>query len=158
MTSGRGLVVIAGAILGIVVLGAIVVLLAEGRQPQSYAPGSPEAAIQAYLTAWDNDDPATAYDSFSSSVQSSITREEYVAQADAFGKVGTNQATFIDRVEGDDTRVTVLLTVEDYYGDGLGETSRSQRSVRMVNEEGWKIDELLVGLEPAPLPPFPADQ
>jgi hypothetical protein len=27
--------------------------------------------------------------------------------------------------------------------------------VRMVREDGWKIDELLVGLDPAPFPAFP---
>ena len=53
MTSGRSVLVIAAGILGIVVLGAVVVLLAEGREPQSYEPGTPEAAMQAYLAAWD---------------------------------------------------------------------------------------------------------
>ena len=43
--------------------------------------------------------------------------------------------------------MTVFLTVEEYYGDGLGESYTSQRSVRMVHEDGWKIDELLVGLD-----------
>ncbi len=67
----------------------------------------------------------------------------------------SNRATFIDRVEGDETQVTVFLTVEEYYGDGLGESYSSQRTVRMVHEDGWKIDELLVGLEPGRVPGLP---
>jgi len=45
--------------------------------------------------------------------------------------------------------------VEEYYGDGLGESYRSQRTVRMVHEDGWKIDELLAGVEPGAFPAFP---
>ena len=155
MTSGRSVLVIAAAILGIVVLGAIVVLLAEGREPRAYEAGSPEAAMQAYLTAWDNDDPSAAYDYFSNSIKATVSREDYIAQSDAFGDVTPNRATFIDRVQGDETQVTVFLTVEEYYGDRLGEPYSSQRAVRMVHEDGWKIDELLVGVEPAPFPAFP---
>ena len=69
MTSGRSVLVIAAGILGIVVLGAVVVLLAEGREPQSYEPGTPEAAMQAYLAAWDNDDPSAAYDVLSNAIK-----------------------------------------------------------------------------------------
>ena len=155
MTSGRSVLVIAAGILGIVVLGAVVVLLAGGREPQAYEPGTPEAAMQSYLTAWDDDDPGAAYDYFSNSIKATVSRQEYIAQSDAFGEVGSNRATFIDRVEGDETQVTVFLTVEEYYGDGLGESYSSQRSVRMVREDGWKIDELLVGLEPGAFPAFP---
>jgi hypothetical protein len=155
MTSGRGVLVIAAGILGIVVLGAVVVLLAEGRQPRAYGAGSPEAAMQAYLAAWDSDDPSAAYDFLSNSIKASVTRQEYIAMSDAFDDAGVSRAAFIDRVEGDESQVTVILTVEEYYGDGLGESYSSQRSVRMVNEDGWKIDEQLAGLEPAAFPAFP---
>jgi hypothetical protein len=155
MTSGRSVLVIAAGILGIVVLGVVVVLLAEGREPQTYEPGTPEAAMQAYLAAWDNDDPSAAYDYLSNSIKASVSREDYIRQSDTFGNAGVNRATFIDRVEGDESQVTVLLTVEEYYGEGLAESYSSQRSVRMVHEDGWKIDEALVGLEPATFPAFP---
>ncbi|HEY8179041.1 MAG TPA: hypothetical protein VIH33_01455 [Candidatus Limnocylindria bacterium] len=155
MSSARSVLVVAAGILGIVVLGAVVVLLAEGREPRAYQPGSPEAAMQAYLTAWHNDDPGAAYDSLSSSIKATVSREDYVAQSDAVGGVAPNRATFIDRAQGDAIQVTVFLTQEEYYGDGFGETYSSQRSVRMVHEDGWKIDELLVGLEPAPFPAQP---
>ena len=58
-------------------------------------------------------------------------------------------------MEGDESQVTIFLTVEESYGEGLGESYTSQRSVRMVHEDGWKIDELLVGLEPSAFPAFP---
>jgi hypothetical protein len=147
--------VIAAGILGIVLLGVVVVLLAEGREARAYEPGTPEAAMQAYLAAWDKDDPNAAYDFFSNSVKASVSRDDYIAQSGAFGDPGVNRAAFIDRVVGDESQVTVFLTVEDYYGDGLGESYTSERTVRMVHEDGWKIDELLVGLEPAAFPAFP---
>jgi hypothetical protein len=155
MTSTRGVLVIAGGILGVVLLGIVVVLLAEGREPPAYEPGSPEAAMQGYLAAWEDDDPSAAYDYFSNSIKGTLSREDYISQSGAFGKVWQNRATFIDRVEGDDSRVTVFLTVEEYYGDGLGESYSSQRTVRMVHEDGWKIDELLLGVEPGPFPAVP---
>ena len=155
MSSGRSLLVIAAGILGIVVLGALVILLAEGREPRAYQAGSPQAAMQAYLTAWDNDDPSGAYDYLSNSIKATVSREDYIALSDSFGESGVNRAAFIDRVEGDESQVTLILTVEEYYGDGLGESYSSQRSVRMVHEDGWKIDEQLVGLEPSAFPAFP---
>ena len=155
MTSGRSVLIIAAGIIGIVLLGAVVVLLAEGREARAYEPGTPEAAMQAYLAAWDNDDPNVAYDSFSNSVKASVSREDYIAQSGAFRDPSVNRATFIDRVVGDESQVTVYLTVEDYYGEGLGESYTSQRTVRMVREGDWKIDELLAGVEPAAFPAFP---
>ena len=75
MTSGRSVLLIAAGIVGIVVLGVVIVLLAEGREPQAYEPGTPEAAMQAYLAAWDNDDASAAYDYFSNrSRQPSLAR------------------------------------------------------------------------------------
>ena len=156
MTSTRSLLVIAAGILVVVVLGIGIVLLAEGREPPAYAPGSPDSALQGYLAAWEEDDPSAAYDYFSNSVKATISPEDYVAQSDAFGDIGgLNRATFIDRVDGDETQVTVFLTVEEYYGDGIGESYTSQRTVRMVHEDGWKIDELLVGVDPGPFPALP---
>jgi hypothetical protein len=155
MTSGRSVLLIAAGIVGIVVLGVVIVLLAEGREPQAYEPGTPEAAMQAHLAAWDNDDASAAYDSFSNSIKATVSREDYIGQSGAFDDGGVNRATFIDRVEGDECQVTIFLTVEEYYGEGLGESYTSQRSVRMVHEDGWRIDELLVGLEPSAFPAFP---
>jgi hypothetical protein len=157
MTSTRSVLVIAGGILAVVLLAVVVVLLAEGREPPSYDPGTPEAAMQAYLAAWENDDPRGAYAFFSRAVQSAISEEEYVAGFDAFGQVGTNRAAFIDSVKGDESQVTIFLTVEEYYGDGPGESYTTQRSVRMINEDGWKIDEPLNGLEPSAFPEFPPE-
>ena len=53
------------------------VQLAEGRERQTYEPGTAEAAMQAYLAAWDNDDPNAAYDFFSNSIKASVSREDY---------------------------------------------------------------------------------
>ena len=127
----------------------------RGARHEPTSPARRKPPCKAYLAAWDNDDPNAAYDYFSNSVKASVSREDYIAQSRAFGDPGINRATFIDRVVGDESQVTVFLTVEDHYGEGLGESYTSQRTVSMVHEDGWKIDELLAGVEPAAFPAFP---
>ena len=155
MSSNRSLVYIGAGILALAVLGVAVVLLAESREPASFEPGSPQAAMQGYLAAWDEGDYEAAYGYFSDEVQADATLEEYESQArlhgTGFGESG-DRATYIDGVEGDGQRVTVHVTTEEYFGGGPGAQSyRSQRQVRMVREaDGWKIDEPLIWLEPIP--------
>jgi hypothetical protein len=152
MKQTRSVVYIGAGILALVVLGAAVVLLAEGRRPPSFEAGTPQAAIQAYLAAWQDDDYEAAYGFFSDEIRADTSLEEYESQRRSFGDPygdGSDTAVYIDRAEGDDQRVTLYLTVEQHYGGGLGGDSyRSQREVRMVHQaDGWKIDEPLIGVE-----------
>jgi hypothetical protein len=143
-------------VLGVAVLGAAVVLLAEGRRPASYDLGTPQAAMQEYLTAWQSDDYEAAYAYFSDEIKGDTSLEEYETLQRNFGDPNgyqSNEAVYIDKAEGDDAQVTLYLTVEQFYGgDGLGGGSyRSPRSVRMVHQaDGWKIDEPLMGVEQFP--------
>jgi hypothetical protein len=153
MSSNRSLIYIGTGILALVAMGVAVVLLAEGRQPETFEPGSPQAAMQAYMAAWDEGDYRAAYAYFSDEVQADATLSEYESEARArggeFGGGSEGKAAFIDDVEGDDRRVTVHLTTEEYVGDGPGAQSyRTQHQVRMVREaDGWKIDEPLLWLD-----------
>jgi hypothetical protein len=144
---------ISAGVLAVAVLGAAVVLLAEGREPVTFEPDTPQAAMQAYMAAWQDDDYDAAYLFFSDEVRADTSLEEYESQARGFGDSygGSERAVYIDRADGDEQRVTLYLTVEEYYdgGGGIGGDSyRSQREVRMVQQpDGWKIDEPLIGLE-----------
>ena len=103
MSSNRSLVYIGAGIVALAVLGVAVVLLAESREPASFEPGSPQAAMQGYLAAWDEGDYEAAYGYFSDEVQADATLEEYESQArlhgTGFGESG-DRATYIDGVEG----------------------------------------------------------
>jgi hypothetical protein len=152
MTHNRSVLYIGAGILALAILGAAVVLLAEGRQPTSFAPGTPEAAMQGYLAAWQEDDYEAAYAFFSDEIKAETSLEAYESQVRGFGDPylgGSDTAVYIDKAEGDSQRVTLFLTFEQYYGGGLGgESYRSQREIRMIHQaDGWKIDEPLIGLE-----------
>ncbi len=161
MTSNRTLIWIATSIVGVVVVAGAIVLLAGGREPETFEPGSPQAAMQAYLAAWDEGDYEAAYSFFSEGVQADASFDAYESQARSHGSYGGSdgsRATFIDDVEGDGDRVTIHLTTEEYYGDGPGaQVYRNPRQVRMIHEsDGWKIDEPLIWLDPGPFGDFPA--
>jgi MecA-like transpeptidase family protein len=161
MSTNRSLLIIGAGVLALVVVAAAIVLLAEGRDPRSFAPGSPEEAMQRYLAAWDERDYEGAYAFFSEEIRASTTLDEYQNQVRAYGDglPIENTAAYIDDVEGTGDRVTLHLTIEQFYDDGGpggGSTYRNQRAVRMVREaDGWKVDEPLIGLEPAPFGEFP---
>jgi hypothetical protein len=152
MKRNRSVIYIGAGVLAVAVLGAAVVLLAEGREPVKFDPGTPQAAMQAYMAAWQDDDYEAAYGFFSDEVRADTSLEEYESQSRGFGDSygGSERAVYIDRAEGDEHHVTLYLTIEEYYGGGGigGESYRSQREVRMVQQsDGWKIDEPLIGLE-----------
>jgi hypothetical protein len=161
MSTNRSLLLIGGGILALVVLAIAVVLLAEARGPVSFEPGSPQEAMQRYLAAWEERDYEAAYGFFSSEIRADTTLDQYESQVRAHGDgfIGGETATYIDDVEGEGDRVTLYLTIEQFYDDGGlggGGSFRSQREVRMVREaDGWKIDEPLIGVEPAPFGEFP---
>jgi hypothetical protein len=156
MTRTRSVLYIGIGVLAVAALGAAVVLLAEGRRPASFEPGTPQAAMQEYLAAWQDDDYEAAYRSFSDEIRADTSLEEYESQLRNFGDPygpESDVAVYIDKAEGDDAQVTLYLTVEQYYGDGgLGGGSyRSQHTVRMIHQaDGWKIDEPLIGVEQIP--------
>jgi hypothetical protein len=156
MTSNRAVTTIAAGILGLVVIGAVVVLLAEDRKPATFPAGSPEAAMQAYLAAWEDGDSEKAYGFFSEAVRSQVTLADYQNAVSGFGDVSPgDEAVYIDAAQISGDRATVHLTVEHYFGDGPGaETYRSTTTVRMVRQaDAWKLDQQLIGVEAIPIKP-----
>lgn len=154
----RTLLLIGAGILALVVVAAAVVLLLGSREPTTFPADSPEGVVQRHLAAFEDGDYEAAYAFFSADVQSDVDLETYERTAREYGGYlgDTSRRILFDRtdVEGDLARVH--LTVEEYYGGGPfggGETYRSEREIRLIREDGaWKIDDPLIGLEPAPFP------
>jgi hypothetical protein len=153
VSTGRSVGVVVGSILAVVALTVVIVVLAGSREPTSFAAGTPEAALQAYLVAWDAGDLETAYAAFSSSAQGELPFSDWERAARNWrsGQASVDRLAFIDRSTGDSERVTVHLIVEETYGEGFGAGSyRSTREVEMIREDGaWRIANPLVWLEPA---------
>lgn len=149
MSNGRSIGLIAGSIVGLVIAAVVIVLLAERREPQQVAAGSPEATVQVYLRAWDRGDLAGSYAQFSSSAQRRMDFDDYQAAANLWhanrgGDV--REAVFIDHATIDGSRATVYLIVETTYGGDLElNTYRNEREIALEREDGaWRIADALV--------------
>lgn len=156
--SDRTLLFVAAGIVALVVFAAAAVLLLGGREPATFPADSPEGTVQRHLAAFEDGDLAGAYADFSSEVRADMDLDAYERLTRDYGMYpldGSRRVLF-DRTEIDGDRARVHLTVEEYYGGGPfggGETYRSPREMRLVREDGaWKIDEPVVGIEPAPFP------
>jgi hypothetical protein len=164
MGGQRGLLGIIAGIVVLLVATVVVVLVAGSRPPREYPVGSPEAALQRYLVAWEARDIETAYASFSSQVQTSTSLDEYRRRAIEYrsyasGPEGPSRRVFIDRATITGDRASLELTIEETWVSGLNANhNRYPRLVSMVRESGaWRFDELLVGLEmTGPEKPEPA--
>ncbi|HEX5038702.1 MAG TPA: hypothetical protein VFW95_01025 [Candidatus Limnocylindria bacterium] len=155
MTANRTLLAIGAGVIALVVVTLAVVLLTDDGGRTSFAPDSPEAALQAYLAALEDEDVDVAYAAFSDDVRSRVNADAFereVGLRDAGSSDGpdTRYLVTASNVDGDTALVTV--TVEEFYGDGLnGSTNRYDHEIHLVREEGaWHIDEPLVWLESAP--------
>jgi len=161
----RGLVVI-GVGIGVVALLAVAaVTFSAAQDPGQFPADSPQAALQEYLQAFEDEDYEAAYSSFSAEVQRQMSLEEFERAATEYGMYATESRRVlydgIDQVETDGVeQATLQLAVEVSYGDVLFADRYSYPTeVRMVREDGtWRIDQALVHLDPAPIPaPAPVD-
>ena len=160
----RTLAVVAVGIVALVAITAAVVLLLGSREPAILPADAPEGVVQRHLAAFEDGDFETAHAFFSSEVRAEMDVEAYEQLTRDYGMfpTDTSRRVLFDRTETDGERATVHLTVEEYYGGGPfggGDTYRSPREIRLVREEGqWRIDEPIVGFEPAPFPVPAFDQ
>jgi hypothetical protein len=161
----RGLIAIGVGIGVVAILAVVAVGLSAARDPDQFPADSPQAALQAYLRAFDDQDYEAAYASFSSDVQRQMSLEDFERAATDYHLYATESRRVlydgIDQVETDGgERARLRLTVEVSYGDVLFADRYSYPTeVHMVREDGaWRIDQALVHLDPAPVPaPAPAD-
>jgi hypothetical protein len=155
MTANRSLLVIGAGVIGLVLVTLAVVLLTDDGDRASFDPDSPEAALQSYLGALEDGDADAAYAIFSEDVRSRVTGEAFEREVDLrdTGTPGRPDARYLvtdTNVDGDSARL--IVTVEEFYEDGLGgSTNRYDHEIHLVREGGaWRIDEPLVWLESAP--------
>lgn len=150
----RSLLIIAAGTLALVVVAVVVVLVLGTRSGADFPADSPEGAVQRYLTAFEDEDHATAYGFFSSDVQAETSFDDYRRMVRDYGRYGpgSSRRVIFDRVSGEGDRRQVHLTVEEFYGGGPfggGEVYSTPRQLALVREAGeWRIDEPLIGLEP----------
>lgn len=149
--AGRSIVFISGAIV-VVVAAAVVGVLLVDSEPQSFPEGTPERAFQSYLQAYESRDYQEAYSYFSNDVQSRLTADRYATDATSGPGRLDNMRVRIDRAERNGDRVTLFISIERSFGDGLDRDRYAEtREIPMVNEdERWRIDVPMLGADPAP--------
>jgi len=157
----RGLVAIGVGIGVVAILAVVAVGLSAARDPDQFPADSPQAALQAYLAAFEDEDYEAAYAFFSADVRGQMGLEDFERAATDYHLYATQaRRVLYDGVETDgDERATLRLTVEVSSGDVLFADRYSYPTeVPMVREDrAWRIDQALVHLDPAPLPaPAPA--
>jgi hypothetical protein len=158
--SDRSLLAIAGGIAATVVVAVLLVVVLGDRPPPGFPPGTPEAALQGYVGAWEDEDLEAAYAYFSTGVKGTVPFEQYrqaVRDQGSFsGGAPQQRRVTIDKVELDGERAEVYLSIEYSFDGGLpfGGGYRDTRTIHLLKEASdWKIDDALVGLEPGPFPP-----
>ena len=131
----------------IVVIAAVLFVAAGDREDAAYAPGSPEAAYQAYLRAWEAGDVDTAWASLTSQAQDRV--DEYEFRAAARWRDEERVRIWIDDVDTTAERATLHVTIETTYDGLLGpDHDRHDAWVRLVREDGeWRIASPLIGYD-----------
>jgi hypothetical protein len=150
----RNAILLLGALLLAVVLIAGAVVLLSGRGPAPYPADSPEYTLQAFITAWNEDDIEAAYNLLSARVRQPMSLARYRQQARdyAWQREQDQRVVLLGTrpVGTGGDRVIVDLRVDQYSSGPFGSDRwSSERRVRLVREDGaWRIDEPLAGLEP----------
>lgn len=155
MGSDRSLLAIAGGIAATVVVAVLIVVVLGDRPPPAFPPGTPEAALQGYVGAWEDADLEAAYAYFSTSVKGTMPFEQYrqaVRDQGTFsGGAPQQRRVTIDKVELDGERAEAYLSIEYSFDGGfpLGGGYKDTRTIHLVKEAvDWKIDDALIGLDP----------
>lgn len=155
----RSIAIIAGVVVVFVVAAVAVVLLVGPTEEASFPAGSPEATFQSYYQAFQSRDFATAYGFFSERLRRQVSADQYASLASTYGPYEPSEADMrirVERIDISGERATLSLVIDRYYDSGLTiERSSYTRQIGLVREGGdWKIDELLIGVDPAP-PVYP---
>ena len=154
----RGPAVIGAAIGGIVVVSALAVALTANRAPTTFAPNSPEAALQSYVEALEAHNLAAAYGLLSTPARLAWSRDEFEQALPGFEPASGQRRYLFGGSTGTDQRVTIRLTMEVIQVSGLSVNRYSMPAeVRMVHEaQGWRLASA-VGLDlyELPAPVFP---
>jgi hypothetical protein len=144
-----------GAVILAVAAVAILAVALTVRPAPSYPADSPEAAFQAYYTAWEARDLDTAYGLLSERVRAQVTADRYWQDDRDYGwsrDQGRRVVLVGSHVTGD--RAALHLRVDEASQGGpfgATDTWSWDTNVVLVREDGaWHVDNYLAGLEPMP--------
>ncbi len=153
MGGQRGFLAVVAGIVALLIL-TVGVVLVQGEQPAaSFGPDSPEAAVQAYLVAWDAGDDRTAWAAFSAQVQAETPLDSYTEQAQTLRVKGFapdgSRRVFINSAKVSGERAVVSVTIETTAVRGMNvDRFRQTTTIPMVRADGaWKVDQLLMGTD-----------
>lgn len=131
-----------GAALGALLIASIA--LALTNRPADFAPGTPEAAVQALLRAAAADDFDAAYRLLASELRADCSQPQFAATHEGYGYRYSSpdiQAR-LDNARIADDAAFVAVKITEYYSGGIyggGESSRSESySLRRENGD-WKF-------------------
>ena len=141
--------VVVGAIVGLIAL-AVVLVIAVPDRPPTYDPGSPEAAVQGFLQAYEEGDIDGAYALLSTRIKADLTLNEYRrVDSEVSWQRDDDRRVVLVRSDVSGDQASVHLRIDQFSGGGLGNTRYSEdRTIRLVREDGaWLIDEPILGFE-----------
>ncbi len=130
------------AVLGLLLIASVVAAVMQNET--EFTPGSPEAAIQAYLRALDEDDLQAAYDSLSSELQERCSIEDMFGGRDSeWWRLDDSRITLADtRTVGDTTFVTVRIAQFRHGGPfDSSEYAFDEKFALKQFGEPWKFSE-----------------
>ena len=131
-----------GAILGILIVASIVVAVLQ--KEAEFAPGLPEAAVQAYLRALDEDDFQTAYDLLSSELQSRCSIEDmFGGNRSGWWRLHGRRITLEDTRAFDETTFVTVKIARSSGGGLFGPSEYSfEESFALRQFDGhWKFSQ-----------------
>jgi hypothetical protein len=145
--------IVLGSAIALIAALALVAVAITSRPPAEFAPGTPEQAFQAYLSAWDEQDLPGAYAQFSDRVRAGLTLDQYRLMArDWWYDNGAERRVVLLRSTVRDDRATLDLRIDEQSGGGLfGADSVWSRplTIDLVRDgASWHLDQAMAGLEP----------
>ncbi len=108
-----------GAVLGILIIASVVVAVLQ--KEAEFAPGSPEAAVQAYLRALDEDDFQGVHDALSPEIQDRCSIEDmFNGRFPGHRRSGLEDKRItLDGARTLDETTFVTIRISELRGDGL---------------------------------------
>lgn len=130
-----------GAALGALLIASVA--LALTNRPADFAPGTPEAAVQALLRAAAVDDFEAAYGLLASELRADCSLPQFAATHEGYGYSYSHDIQArLDNARIVDDAAFVVVKITEYYGGGIygsGESSRGESySLRRENGD-WKF-------------------
>ena len=128
--------------MGILIVASIVVAILQNEA--EFAPGSPEAAVQAYLRALDEEDFQTAYDLLSPELQSRCSIEDMLGRRNSRRWQLEDKRMTLESARTLDQTTFVTVRVTELSGGGLFGPSEYSFEVTFAlrrSDENWEFSQ-----------------